>query len=53
MGFGSFAGYLGYFTFGEHTESMILLNLPSNSVLATISRLLYITTIFGSYVIIC
>ena len=53
MGFGSFVGYLGYFTFGEHTESMLLLNLPSSSALATVSRLLYVTTIFGSYVLLC
>ena len=46
------AGMLGYFAFGNSCDSIILLNLPNNSKLATISKLFYCLTIMGSFVIV-
>ena len=44
-------GTLSYVTFGQKTQDIILLNLPS-STLADATKILYLFTIMGSYVIL-
>jgi proton-coupled amino acid transporter len=44
-------GTLSYLTFGQKIEDIVLLNLPESN-LADITKMLYLLTIMGSYVIL-
>ena len=45
-------GMLGYLAFGASCDSVILLNLPNDSVLGITAKMFYSFTIMGSFVIV-
>ena len=45
-------GMLGYFAFGATCDSVILLNLPNQSIFGILAKLFYCFTIMGSFVIV-
>ena len=45
-------GFLGYFAFGETTDTVILLNLPNNCWVGIAAKLFYCFTIMGSFVLL-
>ena len=45
-------GLLGYITFGDTIQSMIIYNLPYNDTVSIIAKMSYILTISGSFVIV-
>ena len=44
-------GMIGYITFGNTIESVIVYNLPSADIISIIAKMLFIVTISGSFVI--
>ena len=45
-------GFLGYFAFGETTDTVILLNMPNNTWIGVVAKLFYCFTIMGSFVLL-
>ena len=43
---------LGYLTFGDRIESLIIYNLPNNDTVSIFAKAFYILTISGSFVLI-
>lgn len=45
-------GLLGYLTFGDRIESLIIYNLPTNDNVSIMAKAFYIATIAGSFVLV-
>lgn len=45
-------GLLGYFTFGDRIESLLIYNLPTNDHVSVMAKAFYIATITGSFVLL-
>jgi len=45
-------GLLGYITFGDKIESLIIYNLPNNDMISILAKISYIITICGSFVLV-
>ena len=45
-------GLLGYVTFGDRIESLIIYNLPTNDNVSIMAKAFYIATIAGSFVLV-
>lgn len=45
-------GLLGYLTFGDRIESLIIYNLPTNDNVSIMAKAFYIATISGSFVLV-
>lgn len=45
-------GILGYLTFGDRIESLIIYNLPANDNISILAKAFYIATISGSFVLL-
>jgi len=45
-------GYVGYLAFGSASKSVIIFNLPPHDTASIITKLFYIITIMGSFVLV-
>ena len=45
-------GYVGYFAFGNSAKSVIIYNLPDHDPASIITKIFYIITICGSFVLV-
>jgi len=45
-------GYVGYYAFGNASKSVIIFNLPAHDTASIITKLFYIITICGSFVLV-
>jgi len=48
----AFVGYLGYFTFGSSSKSVILYNLPPEDPMSITVKIFYLLTVMGSFVLL-